>query len=81
MVSVNQEDKIQVIKDGLSKEPLDNIIQALETHLSGDVHIVFLNLLQLFKKEKEHYNIRDMTLKGIVFHFIRKLDSKQILNL
>jgi hypothetical protein len=38
MVSVNCEDKIQFIKDGLSKEFLDNLLLTLETHPSGDVH-------------------------------------------
>jgi len=38
MVSVNCEDKIQFIKDGLSKESLDNLLLTLETHPSGDVH-------------------------------------------
>ena len=37
MISVNQEDKIHFIKNGLSKESLDDIIQALKTHLSGDI--------------------------------------------
>jgi hypothetical protein len=38
MISVNHEDKIQLIKDGLSKESLDNLLLTLETHLNGDVH-------------------------------------------
>ena len=38
MVSVNREDKIQFIKDGLSKGSLDNLLLTLETHPSGDVH-------------------------------------------
>jgi len=38
MVSINREDKIQFIKDGLSKESLDNLLLTLETHPSGDVH-------------------------------------------
>ena len=66
MVSVNREDKIQFIKDGLSKEPLDNIIQALKMHLSSDVHIVLLDLMLLFKKEKECYSLGDLTLKDPV---------------
>ena len=47
MILVNQEDKIHFIKDGLSKELLDDIIQALEMHPSGDVHRVFLDLIKL----------------------------------
>jgi len=38
MVSVNPEDKIQFIKDGLSKGSLDNLLLTLKTHPSGDVH-------------------------------------------
>ncbi|KAL9346929.1 hypothetical protein Peur_061782 [Populus x canadensis] len=38
MVSINREDKIQFIKDGLSKGSLDNLLLTLETHPSGDVH-------------------------------------------
>ena len=34
MVYVNREDKIQFIKDGLSKGSLDNLLLTLETHLS-----------------------------------------------
>ena len=37
LVSVNREDKIQFIKDGLSKGSLDNLLLTLETHPSGDV--------------------------------------------
>ena len=36
--SINREDKIQFIKDDLSKEPLDNLLVTLETHPVGDVH-------------------------------------------
>jgi len=38
MVSINREDKIQLIKDGLSKGSLDNLLLTLETYPSGDVH-------------------------------------------
>ena len=38
MVSVNREDKLQFIKEGLSKGSLDNLLLTLETHPSGDVH-------------------------------------------
>ena len=44
MVSVNREDKIQFIKDGLSKGSLDNLLLTLETHLSGDVHCAIHDL-------------------------------------
>ena len=78
MISVNREDKIRFIKDGLSKESLDDIVQALETHPSGDVHQVLLDLLELFNKEKERYSLGNLTLKDPVCQFIRKLDGKQI---
>ena len=80
MVSVNWEDKIQFKKDGLSKESLDDIVQALKMHPGGDVHIVLLDLMALFNKEKEHYSLRDLTLKDPICDFIRKLDGKQILD-
>jgi hypothetical protein len=38
MVSLNRKDKIQFIKDGLSKGSLDNLLLILETHPSVDVH-------------------------------------------
>ena len=76
MVSINQEDKIQFIKNELSKEPLDDIIQTFKTHCNGNVPIIFLDLMKLFNKEKECYNIRYLTLKDIICQFIRKLDEK-----
>ena len=43
MVSVNHEDKIKLIKDGTSKESLDDIESNLETYPSGYVHIEIQN--------------------------------------
>ncbi|XP_073307370.1 uncharacterized protein [Primulina huaijiensis] len=43
-VSNNREDKIGFIKNGLSKESLNNILLTLETHSSGHVHIELLCL-------------------------------------
>ena len=37
MASINREDKIQFLKDGLSKESLDDIRLTLETHPCGQV--------------------------------------------
>ena len=68
------------IKDGLSKESFDDIIQAFKTHLSGDIHCIFLDLVKLFNKEKEHYAFGNLTLKDPICQFIRKLDKKQILD-
>jgi hypothetical protein len=50
MVSINHEDKIQFIKDGLSKGSLDNLLLTLKTHPSGDVHRAIHNLLPQFIK-------------------------------
>ena len=66
MVSVNREDKIKFIKDGLSKESLDDIIQTLETHPSGDVHHILLDLVDIFNREKERYCLGNLTLKDPV---------------
>jgi hypothetical protein len=44
MISINREDKIQFIKDDLSKESLDNLLVTLETHPSGDVHCAIHDL-------------------------------------
>jgi hypothetical protein len=38
MVSINHENKIQFIKDGLSKESLDNHLLTLKMHPGGDAH-------------------------------------------
>ena len=37
MVSDSREDKIKFVKDGISKESLDDILRSLETHPSGYV--------------------------------------------
>ena len=76
MLSVNWGDKIHLMKDVLSKEYLDDIIQALEMYPNGDIHRILLNLVKLFNKEKEHYNLRNLTLKNPIYQFIRKLDGK-----
>ena len=44
MVSDNREDKIKFIRDGMSKETLDDISSSLETHSSGYVHIAIRKL-------------------------------------
>ena len=78
MVSINREDKINFIKDGLSKESLDNILETLETHPCGLVQRCLLDLTKLFNKEKERYSLGNLTLKDPVCQFIRKLDGKQL---
>ena len=62
MVSVNREDKIQFIKDGLSKKSLDDIVQTLETHPRGQVQGVLLTLAKLFNKQKECCTFKNLTL-------------------
>ena len=79
-VSKNREDKIQFIKDGLSKESLDNIWLTLETHSCGLVQREILNLWEHFQKEREHFSLGNLTQKDPVCQFIRKLDGKHIPN-
>jgi hypothetical protein len=59
MVSINHEDKIQFIKDGLSKEFLDNLLLTLETH----------------PKKHDRLSLRNLTKKDHVCQFLRKLDG------
>jgi hypothetical protein len=78
MVSVNREDKIQFIKDGLSKESLDNLLLTLETHPSGDVHRAIHDLWPQFHKEHARHSLGNLTKKDPVCQFLRKLDGKHI---
>jgi hypothetical protein len=78
MISINREDKIQFIKDGLSKESLDNLLLTLETQLSGDVHHVIHDLWPHFHKEHDRFSLRNLTKKDFVCQFLRKLDEKLI---
>ena len=80
MVSANREDKINFIKDGLSKESLDDILLTLETHFCGVVHRELLNLWNLLRDEHKRYSLGNLTLKDLVCQFIRKLDGKRILD-
>ena len=80
MSSINRDDKLQFIKDGLSKESLDDIFLTLETHPSGYVHIAIRELWELFLKEHERYSLGNLTLKDPVCQFIRKLDGKPTLD-
>ena len=66
MISANWKDKIHFIKDGLSREFLNDIIQAFEMHPSGDVYHILLDLMKLFNKEKECYNLENLMLKDYV---------------
>ncbi|XP_011006379.1 PREDICTED: uncharacterized protein LOC105112382 [Populus euphratica] len=78
MVSINREDKIQFIKDGLSKESLDNLLLTLETHPSGDVHRAIHDLWPHFHKEHDRLSLGNLTKKYPVYQFLRKLDGKPI---
>ena len=78
MVSVNREDKIKFVKDGMSKESLDDILRSLETHPSGYVQREIQNFLKLFQKESAQFSLGNLTLKDLVCQFIRKLDGKPI---
>ena len=80
MVSANREDKINFIKDGLSKESLDDILLTLETHSCGVVHRELLNLWNLFRDEHQRYSLGNLTQNDLVCQFIRKLDGKLILD-
>ena len=78
MVSVNHEDRIQFIKDGLSKGPLDNLLLTLETHPSGDVYRAIHDLWPHFHKEHARYSLGNLTKKDLVCQFFKKLDEKLI---
>jgi hypothetical protein len=78
MVSVNREDKIQFIKDGLSKGSLDNLLLTLETHPNGDVHRAILDLWPQFDKEHARHSFGNLTKKEHDCQFLRKLDGKPI---
>jgi hypothetical protein len=71
MVSINREDKIQFIKDGLSKESLDNLLLTLETLPSGDVHCVIHYLWSYFYKKVKYarYSFKNLTKKTLFFSF------------
>jgi hypothetical protein len=69
MISVNREDKIQFIKDGLSKGSLDNLLLTLETHPSGDVHHAIHNLWPQFHKEHDRLSLGNLTIKDPVCQF------------
>jgi hypothetical protein len=78
-VSINREDKIQFIKDSLSKESLDNLLLTLETHHpSGDVHRAIHDLWPQFHKEHARHSLGNLTKKDLVCQFLRKLDGKHI---
>jgi hypothetical protein len=74
MVSINHEDKIQFIKDDLSKDSLDNLLLTFEMHPIGDVHH---DLWPHFFINNMVDIVFEILLKGIR-QFLRKLDRKPI---
>ena len=66
MIPINREDKIQFIKDGLSKGSLDNLLLTLETHHSGDVHHAIYDLWPQFHKEHVRLSLGNLTKKDPV---------------
>jgi len=78
MISINCEDKIQLIKDCLSKGSLDNLLLTLETHPTRDVHRAIHNLWPQFHKEHDRLSLGNLTIKDHVCQFLRKLDRKPI---
>ena len=78
MVFVNREDKIQFIKDGLSKGSSDNLLLTLETHPSGDLHRAIHDLWTQFHKEHARLSLGNLIKKDHVCQFLRKLDGKPI---
>jgi hypothetical protein len=80
MVSVNCKDKIQFIKDDLSKGSLDNLLLSLETHPSGYVHRAIHDLWSQFHKEHARHSLENLTKKDPICQFLRKLDGKPIPN-
>jgi hypothetical protein len=78
MIFVNHEDKIQFIKDGLSKGSLDNLLLTLETHPSGDVHRAIHDLWPQFYKEHARHSLGNLTKKDHVCQFLRKQDGNSI---
>jgi hypothetical protein len=78
MVSINREDIIQFIKDGLTNKSLDNLLLTLETPPSGDVHRAIHDLWPHFHKEHDRLSLGNLTKKDPVCQFLRKLDGKPI---
>jgi len=76
MISINRKDKIKCIKDGLSKESLENIHLTLEVHLSGDIHRVLIDLFRLFQDEKERYHPKDLITNDPVCQFFIKVEGR-----
>jgi hypothetical protein len=76
---MNCEDKIQFIKDDLSKKSLNNLLLTLEIHPSGDVHNVIHDIWPYLNKKYARRSLISLTKKDpLCFFFLRKLDGKLI---
>ena len=78
--SNNREDKLYFIRNGLSKESLDNILLTLETHSYRIVQGELLKLWNQFQDELQRLSLGNLTENDPVCQFIRKLDGKLILD-
>ncbi|KAB2059616.1 hypothetical protein ES319_A11G317900v1 [Gossypium barbadense] len=82
MISINREDKIRFIKDGLCKENLDLLFGdnqiTLESHPSGAVQRELLDLWPQFLYEWTH--LGNLMKNDPVCQFLRKLDGKLVLD-
>lgn len=67
MVSDICEDKIKFVKDGLSKESLDDILRSLEAYRSGYVQRQIYNLWILFQKESTQRSLGNLTEKDFIY--------------
>jgi hypothetical protein len=72
MVSINREDKIQFIKDGLSKESLDSLLVTLEMYPSEDVYRAIHDLWPHFHKKHDRLSLGNLTKKDLVCQFLKK---------
>ena len=61
MVSTNREDKINFIKDGMSKGSLDDLLSTLEMHPSGNAILAIRKLCPQFQQEYERYSLGNLT--------------------
>ena len=80
MISVNYEDKINFVKDGMSEELLNDILRSIETHPSRYVQREIHNLWKLCQKKSAQFSLVNLILKDHVCQFIRKLNGKPILD-
>ena len=77
-MSNTRKDKIKFIRNGLSKESLDDISKTLETHPYGFVYHEIRRLHTQFQKERQQLSLGNLTQKDPVCQFIGKLDGKLV---